>query len=388
MGIQVERSLPFLKSRGIEVTVLTRRRAGGGVVPDSAERGAPDRVLSAGSSRVATVHRTLAFRRYFARRPGSFDVVHSLTLDWEFLANARYLKSLGLPVVFEMVLLDGDDPLTTRRERLGALKLWLLREVDRWLGITGAFLPRVVAAGIPPERFRVLHPGVDVTRYRPYTPEERRDARARLDLHPDGRIVVSAGSVMRRKGADRMLRAWARLRPRPGRDLLLLVGPATIEDGLLPEEQAFAAEIRAAAAAPGLDGTVRMAGRSDRLYDYLGAADLFLFLSRHEGLGIVNAEAIASGLPCVVSPIDGIDEVVQEGTTGHIAPDPDDEGAVAALMSRLLERPEERAALGANGRRLALARFSFEARAEALAAIYRDLVRSPGSGGLPGSGAD
>lgn len=387
MGIQVERSLPFLKAQGIEVTVLTRRPAGGEVVPDGAERGAPDRVLHAGSTRAATFRRVLSFRRYFARRHGSFDLVHSLIPDWEFMANARYLKSLGLPLAFEMVLLDGDDPLATRRETLGGLKLWLLQGVDRWIGISGAFLPRVVAAGIPPERFRVLHPGVDVTIYRHHTPDERRAARIRLDLPPDGRIVVSAGTVMRRKGADRMLRAWARLRPRPGRDLLLLVGPATPEEGLPLEEREFAAEVRAAAAAPGLDGTVRIAGRSDRLYDYFGAADLFLFLSRHEGLPIVTAEAIASGLPCVVSPLDGIDEVVQEGRTGHIAPDADDAESVAALMSRLFDRPEERAALGANGRRLALEQFSFEARARTLAAIYRELVRPSGSGRHPGSGS-
>src|SRR5436309_5941258 len=62
-------------------------------------------------------------------------------LGWEFLLNVRRLKSLGLPVIMEMVLLDGDDPVATSRERLGTFKLRALRHVDIWVGISGAFFP-------------------------------------------------------------------------------------------------------------------------------------------------------------------------------------------------------------------------------------------------------
>jgi L-malate glycosyltransferase len=380
MGIQIQRSLPFLRARGVEVTVLTWRlpRSSGPAPPE--EAGTVDRVLVPGGSRIATLQRVAQFRRYIERRHGAFDVLHSDVLGWEFLLNVGRIKALGLPVILEMVLLDGDDPVATSKEPLGDLKLRLLKHVDLWVGISGAFRHRVLAAGLPGERFRVVYPGVDVATYRPPSADERRATRVRLDLPVDSRIVVSVGSIIRRKGFDRLLNAWGRMGPVRGRDLLLIVGPASLSEGLSRADLKFAQEILDATRTPALEGTVRLIGRAENVHDYLGAADLLLFLSRQEGLPIVSVEALAAGLPLVVSPLDGIDEIVLEGKTGFIVRNPDDAGAVAALVSRLLNQSGERAAMSEHARRYALARFSFDARAESLASLYRELAarsRSP-----------
>jgi len=374
MGIQIQRSLPFLSARGVEVTVLTHRlpRSFGSVLPETNR--AVDRVLAYGVGRIATLWRVGQFRRYFETHRGIFDVLHCDMLGWEFLLNVRRLKSLGLPVIMEMVLLDGDDPVATSRERLGTFKLGFLKHVDAWVGISGAFLPRVLAAGIPRERFHLIYPGVEVGSYRPLTPDERTRTRARLGIPVDSRIVVSVGSVIRRKGIDRLLSAWTRIEPVRGRDLLLIVGPATAADGLSGPDLAFARTIHEAIRAPRLAGTIRLVGRAENVQEYIGAADVFLLLSRQEGLPIVSVEALAAGLPCVVSPLDGIDEIVLEGKTGFIVRDPDDPHAVAAVVTRLLDRPQERAALSARARAIALTRFSFDARADALASLYRQLA--------------
>jgi len=290
----------------------------------------------------------------------------------------RRLKALGLPTIVEMVLLDGDDPVAISKERLGAFKLRQLKDVDIWVGISGAFLPRVLAAGIPGQRFRLIHPAVDAQSYRPSTAEERRATRARLGLAVDSRIVVSVGAVIRRKGFDRLLNAWTRLGPIRGRDLLLIVGPTIQADGLSASDLAFVRTIQAASQTPRLEGTVRLIGLAQNVHEYFGAADLFVLLSRQEGLPIVTVEALAAGLPCIVSPLDGIDEVVMEGKTGFIVGDPDDADAVSLLMSRCLDRPQVRAAMSDFARRIALARFSFEARADALTSIYRELSEARG----------
>jgi mannosyltransferase len=172
-----------------------------------------------------------------------------------------------------------------------------------------------------------------------------------------------------------VLDVWSRLSPRPGRDLLAIVGPVSTEDGLRTAERSFAESVRARAEAADLKGTVRWIGQVQNVDDYLGAADLFLFLSRQEGLGTVILEALASGLPCVVSPLDGIaEEILSDGRCGVIARDPDDAAAVARSMAPLLDQPPLREAMGALARQTAVARFSLEARAEALASIYRNLT--------------
>ncbi len=378
MGIQTQRTLPFLRARGVELTVLTRRLPRGFVDTPQEENGTIDRVLAPGAGRLATICRVAQLRSYFERRAGAFDVLHSNSLAWEFILSVRRLKALGLPTIVEMVLLDGDDPVAISKERLGAFKLRRLKDVDIWVGISGAFLPRVLAAGIPGQRFRLIHPAVDAQSYRPSTAEERRATRARLGLPVDSRIVVSVGAVIRRKGFDRLLNAWTRLGPIRGRDLLLIVGPTIQADGLSASDLAFVRTIQAASQTPRLEGTVRLIGLAQNVHEYFGAADLFVLLSRQEGLPIVTVEALAAGLPCIVSPLDGIDEVVMEGKTGFIVGDPDDADAVSLLMSRCLDRPQVRAAMSDFARRIALARFSFEARADTLTSIYRELSEARG----------
>jgi glycosyltransferase involved in cell wall biosynthesis len=374
-GIQIQRSLPYLRARGIEPTILTCRLPRSFGTPPPDDVGTVDRILAPGLNHLSVVRRIAQMRHYFTRRRGAFDVLHCDLLGWEFLLNVRYVKSLGLPVILEMALLGGDDPLSTSKEHFGSFKLKLLRGIDIWMGLSGAFMPRVLAAGIPEDRFRLVYPGVEVDLYRPFKPDEHRAARLRLGLPAEARVVVSVGSVMRRKGTDRVLRAWERLRPQRGRDVLVFVGPACASDGLPARDLSFARALQEASCSPGLEGTVRWVGRVENVHDYLGVADLFLFLSRQEGLGIVILEAQSCGLPCVVSPLDGIAaEIVSEGRTGHIVEDPDDADAVAACVSRLLDQPQVRAAMGEVARRTIEERFSFGARADTLASIYRGLA--------------
>ncbi|OLE66531.1 MAG: hypothetical protein AUG09_07025 [Acidobacteria bacterium 13_1_20CM_2_68_7] len=366
------------------MTILTSRlpRSLGATVRD--DTALVDRVLTPGLDHFSIVPRLLQFRRYFDRRRGVFDVVQCDLLAWEFLLSIRYLKSLGLPIAVEMVLLGGDDPLSTSRERFGSLKLGLLKNVDLWIGLSSAFLPRVREAGIPEDRFRLVYPGVDVRTYRPLSPEARRATRSRLGLPMNARIVVSVGSVIRRKGFDRLLRAWESYRPRTGRDLLVMVGPATEAEGLRGPDVTFAGTLVDRSRVANLAGTVRWVGRAENVQEYLGAADLFVFLSRQEGLGIVILEALACGLPCLVSPLDGIAaEIVSDGRTGIIVKDPDNAAAVASCVKQLLEQPGAQASMAEAARRTIVERFSFEARADVLASLYRELVARPRTASRP-----
>jgi len=375
MGIQLQRTIPYLRRHGIDATILTSKH------PDHPADGIGEhqepirRVLSFGGNPWTRARRIVQFRRHFMKYGNQTDVVHTVLLNWEFLLNAAYLKSKGLPVIAESVLLDGDDPLTLQHERLGSWKFDMARYVDTWVGIAGVFRARAIAAGIPEQRFRLIYPGVDLERYRPLSTEDRKQIRLKLDLPVEGRIVVSVGSLIHRKGMDRAIKAWARVRPQQGRDILLLIGPSSEAEGLSAPDSRFASSLRMLARSSLADGTVRFTGRTDAVHEYMKAADLFLFLSRREGLGIVTQEAMASGLPCILSPLDGIAaELVEEGVTGFIVDDPEDPDGAGRLISRVLADDELRGRLGGQGRRSAAQRFSFETRAAALADLYREVL--------------
>jgi glycosyltransferase involved in cell wall biosynthesis len=377
-AIQVQRMLPHLRALGVEPTVVAYAPAAetaGAIAPDAAP---VLRVLAPERAPLAKTRHTLELFHHFLHHAGDYDLVHTILHGWELFLNVPWIQRRGLPILYEMVLLGTDDPVTVSRLRFGRAKLALLSRADAWVGITEAFRPTLPAAGIAEDRFRCIYGGVDTDRYRPFTADERRAARAALDLPEDARVLVSAGALVPRKGMDRVLRAWARLRPTPGRDVLLLVGPSNLAEGLPPRFADHPAELRALAAAAGVEGTVRFAGRVGDLERWYGAADVFAFLSHREGQGYVIVEAMASGLPCVVSSLGGIGrELVADG--GLVADDPDDADAVAARIGELLADPARRRALGERVRARAVERFSMPARARAFADVYRELVEERGA---------
>jgi glycosyltransferase involved in cell wall biosynthesis len=386
-GILLAMMMPRLIERGIEPTVLAYSGRGS---TSSARREDPPyvhRLLSHGSTRLDDLRRIFEVRSFLRARAPSFDLIHSTVMGWEQFLTMPLLRRLGIPLVLEMVLFGSDDAVTLRREFLGRLKLRSLRDVAAWIGVSEIFRAPHEAVGLPPERFHLLHNPVDTDQFHPCSDEERTALRRRLGIDPRARVVLTIGAVQARKGIDRLLRAWEALRPVAGRDLLRIVGPATAAQGLLPVEARFADEMRRIAEGPALKGTVHFTGRSDRIQEEFAAADLFLFLSRKEGFGTVTIEAMATGLPVVVSPLDGIGrEIVTEGVTGHVTPDPDDAAAVAAIVSGLLDDDPRRRRLGDAARRDAIKRFSWQLRVDRLLAIY-DRVLNGGSAGASTPGA-
>lgn len=372
-AIHMERLRPYLRAEGVEMDVLTRRP----YHPVPPEEGV-HRVLRPGFSTPSKLPRALDFHRFLRRHGHRYDVLHSVMQGWEFLLNLPYLPYLrrrGIPVLLEMVLLGADDPVTISHMRTGAWKLRLLEQVDLWSGLSEAFRERCRAVGIPKDRFRVVHSGVDVDLHRPMGRCDRDKIRRRLRIPEEARVAVTVGAVIHRKGIDRLVAAWERLAPRPERDLLLIAGPVDAEDGLGPEDLAFVAGIRRIIEAPRLAGTVRLLGRTNDIPDLLAAADVFVFLSRREGLGVAVLEAMAAGLPCVVSPLDGIAaEMIDSGSTGWIVNDPDNADRVARKLQKLLEDAELRGRLGGAARTSVVQRFSMQVRAQSLRRAYEHVL--------------
>lgn len=378
-GVQFESTLPHLRDQGVDTEIVTRRPEPGVSWP-ARDAGVVHRILPARGERMARARGTLTLRRWLRSHHREFDLVHAAFADWEFYLNVPLLRRLGLPVLHEMILLGADDPVAIGSERFGSVKLGLLRGVDAWLGISDAFVASLDAAGIPGGRFHRIYTALELERFRPASDEDRARLREALGIPQDARVVISVGAVLPRKGMDRLLRGWQRMGPEPGRDLLLLAGPATEAEGLRPRFLPHVRELRALAEQPGLAGTVRFTGRADDIERWVAASDVFALLSRKEGFGTVTAEAMACGLPCIVSPLDGIGrEITEDGRVGWVVDDPDDADAVARMLKTLLDQPDLRRRIGEAACRSARERFSMTTRAARLAEIYRRLVQARAS---------
>lgn len=222
------------------------------------------------------------------------------------------------------------------------------QSADGLLAVSEAMKADMAAIGIPAERIRVHHTGVDLDRLRP-----RDRAAAKAALTVDGPLIVSLGALIPRKGHEIVIDAVARL----PQATLLIAG-----DG--PERAALEARIAAAK----LGDRVRLLGSvaHDELPALLAAADVMALASSSEGLANAWVEALACGTPIVVTDAGGAREVVTEAI-GHIVPRSAD--AFAAAISDLLGNPPATDAV-----RAAAERFTWPANAAALEAHLAGLV--------------
>lgn len=212
---------------------------------------------------------------------------------------------------------------------------------DGILAVSQAMKADIAALGIPAERIRVHHTGVDLTRF---APRDQGAAKAALGIA--GPLVVSVGALIPRKGHDIVIDAVAAL---PGVQLRIA--------GEGPERPRLAAQI----ARLGLDERVKLLGSvaHAELPPLLAAADAMALASSSEGLANAWVEALASGTPIVIPDAGGAAEVVRSPAAGRIVPRT--ARAIATALGELLAAPPPRDAVRATA-----AGFTWEANTAAL----------------------
>jgi glycosyltransferase-like protein len=185
--------------------------------------------------------------------------------------------------------------------------------------------------------------GVDTARYAPQA--SARDDALRQELGLSGApLLLAVGGIEPRKNTLGILRAFLRLRRvRPQAQLVIAGGASVLDHG--DYQRQFHAEQAAAALPP---GAVRILGQVDDadMPSLFRCADALVFPSLKEGFGLVVLEAMASGIPAVVSRIAPFTEYLDGGCCAWV--DPEDPASIAAGMAHACT-PAVRAELVAAG---------------------------------------
>ena len=217
---------------------------------------------------------------------------------------------------------------------------------------------------VPSERVRVIYDGIDTQRFEDVSPGTRAAMREKMDLPQDASVVVFVGNGFKRKGLDTLLRALAE--PFCADLHAIVVG-----SDQKPSAYHRRAEIL------GVASRVHWAGIQERPEDYYAAGDLFVLPSLHEAFGNVVLEALASGLPCVVSSRAGASEVLESDLAEGKLEDPTDSNELARRIATLL-KPEMRKTLSVEARGAA-ARFSLEHNAREIEQQCLEIIEAKGS---------
>jgi phosphatidylinositol alpha-1,6-mannosyltransferase len=270
------------------------------------------------------------------------------------LARSVLLPFPGFPPRRFAIFVHGIELDTARR----GSRARALREADRLL-VNSEFTAAALRAALPgrADRVRVVPLCVDPERIHLWQTEDKGAPRER---EPAALLVGRISSEERGKGHDTLIEGWSEVRRRVPSAELWIAGQG--DDG---------ERLRGLARERGVEDAVRFLGRvSDA---ELGAlyrrASVFAMPSRQEGFGLVYAEAMWHGLPCIGSTADAAGQVIVDGETGRLVPY-GDVPATADAVAALLADPSRARAMGEAGQKRARARFGYERfRADLLAAL-------------------
>lgn len=285
-----------------------------------------------------------AAARWVRRHEAGFDSVQ--ICEMPPLIDDLRREGVRLPIVIRATAFDYHDP-------RGAV----LRADAAIAG--GATVPRMEKRTGRP--VTDIPNGVDTDRFAP-GPSSFRAAQN----FPDGAFVVLCVARFQQvKNHAMLLRAFARLRAAVPAAVLLLAGSGPLE----PEIRRQAASLPA--------GAVRFLGEIPHaaLPDVYRAADVHVITSFHESFSFATLEAMAAGLPCVVTETEWIPRLIGRDEGGRVTP-VDDDAAFAAGLIELARDPALRARLGARNRAAAVERHGWAASARKLLDLHRSLVES------------
>ncbi|MBI2920353.1 MAG: glycosyltransferase family 4 protein [Planctomycetes bacterium] len=208
--------------------------------------------------------------------------------------------------------------------------------------------------GVPLAEALVIHNGTDLEKFHP---------RRRAAASGPARILF-VGSGFERKGLAQAVEALGRVK---GDWRLRVVGKGS------------AARYASQAARLGIGARVEFAGTQPDMPAEYGRADVLLFPTLYDAFGTVTLEAMATGIPVVVSRQAGSSEVVDDGADGRIVEDPRDPGQLASALEPLVNDAALRAKMGLAARAKA-EKNGIDANIEKVVALYREIARGKGRG--------
>jgi glycosyltransferase involved in cell wall biosynthesis len=256
------------------------------------------------------------------------------------------------------VLLVTTEHSTTNRRRSMILGKFLDRELYKYYSSIACISKGVkesMASWYPGLKSKLITipNGIDLEKF---------SERARPDQKLDCPVVISVGRLHTKKNYVAAIRACALLK-----DL-------NFEYHILGEGQERP-KLKQLILELGLAKKVKLIGFQSNVVIHLSQSNIFLMCSHAEGFGLAAAEAMACGLPVVISDVPGVREVVGIDGKGGFLVDPQDPSSIAKKLRRLLLSPELRATMGEKSR-LRAKRYSIKRTADCYLELYNGVFHS------------
>jgi len=197
--------------------------------------------------------------------------------------------------------------------------------------------------------------GVDLEKFE--SPKmDRRQKREELGINPDSFVFITAGELIERKNQLLAIKAFAKANIPDS--YLLICGMGELED-----------QLKQAIDDLHMSDRIKMLGFRQDMVDLLNASDAFVFPSFQEGLPVAQMEAMAAGLPCIVSKIRGNTDLLGTGYEYYFSPYEEDE------LAKKMKKMKGDTRSWREYSREHVAPYSFDAVTEELTKIYKVILQ-------------
>ena len=236
----------------------------------------------------------------------------------------------------------------------------------RLLAVSHATRDHHVAAGLDPDRTRVVYNGIDPAQFRnPVRPSGW--LKRELNITRPGLLVAPIGQIGLRKALDVLAEAANRVETEID---YLIIGERLSQkaESVVFEDAVFA---RFEDSAP--SGRIHRLGYRRDIPELLAEIDVLVHPARQEPLGRVLLEAAAAGRAILATDVGGTGEILTDGRTSILVP-ADDPAALADELARLAANPNLRTRLGTAAGEQVAERFPINAAAEGLVTAWRETL--------------
>lgn len=210
--------------------------------------------------------------------------------------------------------------------------------------------------------------GIDKDYFDPelYNLKDKIELRKRLGILENDFVFIFVGRLVRDKGINELIAAFLKLQSSSKKIKLLLVG--SFEDDLDPLHPETINAIYEC-------DNIIFVGFQPDVYPYFGISDALVFPSYREGFPNVVLQAGAMALPCIVTDINGSNEIILEGQNGTIIPEKDEEALLYA-MAKVSSDKEYYSILKTDSRKMIISRYEQQDVWKALLNEYKTLIKN------------
>ncbi|MEQ1876031.1 MAG: glycosyltransferase family 4 protein [Bdellovibrionia bacterium] len=227
-----------------------------------------------------------------------------LTREWNFRRVVQEIQMFN-DLIWEWVVFK-----SLGRKDFIALSETVAEDLRRFYGI---------------QKIHVIPHGVNLEEFQP-SAKVRAEVRKEMGAREEETVILFVGTF-ERKGLFFLIPALRNLSAK--RPFVLWV----VGDGPLERAQELARKL-------GLEDKVKFTGHRKDVNRFFQGADLFILPSLYDPFGLVGIEALACGLPSIVSSASGVKQLIRDGYNGYVIRDADSVDQITESLDRILNEPD------------------------------------------------